>query len=190
MKTPQGLYRPAESAGRSGLHRQAGRRRSRPARRAPATRDRQPWNAVSQAVDAYRNFYVADRFLEANPGSGRRSMALRMRSFAWRPSAASPTASGSPGYSDSALPLVEKRMLDPRADLSVARRADDGDGRLSKTREYLGADEPQVKAAARQGIAGRAGRKAGRGDEARRCRCSARRTGKGGRRRSRRRPTR
>jgi hypothetical protein len=49
-----------------------------------------------------------------------------------------------PGYSDSALPLVEKRILDDRP---IHRWLDElqMEWSLSKAREYLGADDPQTK---------------------------------------------
>ena len=56
----------------------------------------------------------------------------------------SPTASGCPGYTDSALPLLEKRILDQRP---IYPWLDElmMEWSLSKAREYLGADDPQTQ---------------------------------------------
>src|SRR6185369_16298285 len=49
-----------------------------------------------------------------------------------------------PGYSDSALPLVAKRLLDEEPIYSWLDRMT-MEWSLSKAREYLGADDPQTK---------------------------------------------
>ena len=99
-----------------------------------------PWTDVSQAVRAYRDFYVADRFSLPQGDLFGYAMTL-VRAAAERNK---PNAERFPGYSDSALPLVEKRLLDakpiyPWLDQLTMEWS------LSKSREYLGADDPQTK---------------------------------------------
>ena len=98
------------------------------------------WNDVASAMRAYRNFYVADRF--SLPSGDLFGYAITLvRAAAER---SKPNAERYPGYSDSSLPLVEKRLLDERPitpwldQLSM-------DWSLSKAREYLGADDSQTK---------------------------------------------
>ena len=89
---------------------------------------------------AYRNFYVADRF--SLPQGDLFGYAITLvRAAAER---GKPNAERFPGYSDSQLPLVEKRLLDqkpiyPWLDQLMMEWS------LSKSREYLGADDPQTK---------------------------------------------
>ena len=99
-----------------------------------------PWADVAKAMDAYRDFYVADRF--SLPSGDLFSYAMSLvRAAAER---GKPNAERLPGYTDSALPLVQKRVLDERPiypwlDQLVMEWS------LSKAREYLGADDPQTK---------------------------------------------
>jgi V8-like Glu-specific endopeptidase len=99
-----------------------------------------PWAEVAGAMRAYRDFYVADRF--ATPQGDLFGYAMTLvRAAAER---TKPNTDRFPGYTDSALPLVEKRLLDERPiypwldELTMSWS-------LSKSREYLGADDPQTK---------------------------------------------
>ena len=99
-----------------------------------------PWGNVAKAMGAYRNFYIADRFSLPSGDLFGYAMTL-VRAAAER---GKPNADRFPGYSDSALPLVEKRLLDERPiypwlDQLMMEWS------LSKSREYLGADDPQTK---------------------------------------------
>ncbi len=99
-----------------------------------------PWGDVAGAIKAYRSFYVADRF--ATPSSDLFGYALTLVRAATERS--KPAGERLPGYSDSALPLVQKRLLDPRP---ITPWIDELylEWSLSKAREYLGADDPQTK---------------------------------------------
>ena len=99
-----------------------------------------PWGDIAKATRSYRDFYIADRFSLPSGDLFGYAMTL-VRAAAER---TKPNADRFPGYSDSALPLVEKRLLDERPiypwldQLSM-------EWSLSKSREYLGADDPQTK---------------------------------------------
>ena len=99
-----------------------------------------PWTDVARAMSAYRDFYVADRFSLPSGDLFGYAMTL-VRAAAER---GKPNTDRLPGYTDSALPLVQKRVLDeqpiyPWLDELVMEWS------LSKAREYLGADDPQTK---------------------------------------------
>lgn len=99
-----------------------------------------PWTDISGAVDAYREFYIADRFSQPAGDLFGYARAL-VRAADER---GKPNAERLPGYTESALPLLEKQVLDPRPvypwleELMV-------EWSLSKAREYLGADDPQTR---------------------------------------------
>ncbi len=99
-----------------------------------------PWAEIAKAMGSYREFYVADRFSLPQGDLFGYAMTL-VRAAAERPKA---NAERLPGYSDSQLPLVQKRLLDqkpiyPWLDQLFMEWS------LSKAREYLGADDPQTK---------------------------------------------
>jgi len=99
-----------------------------------------PWGDIAKAMRAYRDFYVADRFSLPSGELFGYAMTL-VRAAAER---TKPNSDRFPGYSDSALPLVQKRLLDeepiyPWLDQMTMEWS------LSKSREYLGADDPQTK---------------------------------------------
>ena len=99
-----------------------------------------PWGDVAKAMRSYREFYIADRYSLPQGDLFGYAMTL-VRAAAER---GKPNAERFPGYSDSALPLVEKRLLDekpiyPWLDQLFMEWS------LSKSREYLGADDPQTK---------------------------------------------
>jgi hypothetical protein len=99
-----------------------------------------PWADTAKAMRSYRDFYVADRFSLPQGDLFGYAMTL-VRAAAER---GKPNAERFTGYSDPALPLVEKRLLDekpiyPWLDQLYMEWS------LSKSREYLGADDPQTK---------------------------------------------
>ncbi|RIX32755.1 S46 family peptidase [Sphingomonas edaphi] len=99
-----------------------------------------PWADVAKAMASYRDFYIADRFSLPQGDLFGYAMTL-VRAAAER---GKPNAERFPGYSDSVLPLVQKRLLDQRPiypwlDQLMMEWS------LSKSREYLGADDPQTK---------------------------------------------
>jgi hypothetical protein len=99
-----------------------------------------PWADVAMAMSAYRNFYVADRFSQPQGDLFGYAMTL-VRAAAER---GKPNSERFPGYSDSQLPLVEKRLLDERPVYPWLDRLY-MEWSLSKSREYLGADDKQTK---------------------------------------------
>ena len=99
-----------------------------------------PWADIGKAMRSYRDFYVADRFSLPQGDLFGYAMTL-VRAAAER---TKPNTERFPGYSDSALPLVQKRLLDekpiyPWLDQLTMEWS------LSKAREYLGADDPQTR---------------------------------------------
>ena len=99
-----------------------------------------PWATAGGAVAAYRNLYLAQRFLR--PRSDLFSYAFRLVRAAGERT--KPDAERLPGYSESALPLLEKQLLDaspvtPWLDQLKTEFF------LSKAREYLGPDDADTK---------------------------------------------
>ncbi|MEO6113276.1 MAG: S46 family peptidase [Sphingomicrobium sp.] len=99
-----------------------------------------PWSDVARAVAAYRQLYLSYRFVQPS-GDLYDYAATLVRAADER---AKPDADRLPGYSDSALPLVEKRLLDARPITPWLDRLQ-MEWSLSKAREYLGADDPDTK---------------------------------------------
>ncbi|MBC7496651.1 MAG: S46 family peptidase, partial [Sphingomonadaceae bacterium] len=99
-----------------------------------------PWADSEKAVAAYRNIYLTRRFLRPRSDLFGYAAAL-VRSAAER---TKPDGERLPGYSDSALPLLEKQLLDPTP---VTPWVDQlkMEFYLSKAREYLGPDDADVK---------------------------------------------
>ncbi len=99
-----------------------------------------PWGEVEQAITAYRALYVPQRFTQP---SGDLYGYARNLVFAAQ-ERAKPNAERLPGYTDSALPLLEKRLTDKRP---VYQWLDEliMEWSLSKAREYLGADNPDTR---------------------------------------------
>jgi hypothetical protein len=99
-----------------------------------------PWGDVARAMTAYRGFYVQRRF--ATPQGDLFGYALKLVRLASERN--KPAGDRLPGYSDSAIPLAEKTVLDdhpiyPWLDTLMMSWS------LSKAREYLGADDPQTR---------------------------------------------
>lgn len=99
-----------------------------------------PWGQVASAVSAYREMYLPYRFL--TPQSELYGYAETLVRAAMERE--KPNGERLPGYTDSALPLTEKGLLDERPiypwleQLTLAWS-------FSKAREYLGADDPDTK---------------------------------------------
>jgi len=99
-----------------------------------------PWTTVSQAVDAYRTLYVPYRFIEPMSDLYGYAHAIVMAAKERQ----KPNAERLPGYTESALPLLEKQVLDERPvypwleELQLSWS-------LSKAREYLGPDDPDSR---------------------------------------------
>ncbi len=99
-----------------------------------------PWGAVAGAVRSYREVYLPVRFLGPNSDLQGYAQTL-VRAAAEREK---PNGERLPGYTDSALPLTQHRLLDDKPiypwleQLTMAWS-------FSKAREYLGADDPDTQ---------------------------------------------
>ncbi|MES2753332.1 MAG: S46 family peptidase [Pseudomonadota bacterium] len=104
-----------------------------------------PWGQIAAATLAHRALYYDYFFLDSNAGGGsdlyRYAKAL-VRAAAEREK---PNAERLPGYTDSALPLLEKQLTDAAPVYPWLDR-ESLTFWLSKTREYAGVDNPRVKA--------------------------------------------
>jgi len=99
-----------------------------------------PWSEMDAAVKAYRKLYMPARFIEPSGDLYGYAETLVMGAA----ERAKPNAERLPGYTDSALPLTEKRLLDAAPVypwLDELRM----EWSLSKAREYLGVDDPDTK---------------------------------------------
>ena len=99
-----------------------------------------PWADIAKADAAYRNIYLANRFM--TPRGDLYTYAQELVRAA--DERTKPNGDRLPGYTDSALPLLEKQVLDahpiyPWLDQLMLEWS------LSKGREYLGADDPDTK---------------------------------------------
>jgi len=99
-----------------------------------------PWSEVAKAVAAQRELYYSIRFVE--PQSDLYAYAASLVRAAEE--GTKPNADRLPGYSDSALPLIEKEVLDARP-ITLWLDQLKLEWSLSKSREYLGADDPDTK---------------------------------------------
>jgi hypothetical protein len=104
----------------------------------PAGKD--PWSGIASTMRTYRDFYVARRFSLPDGDLFGYAMTL-VRAGAER---GKPNAERLPGYSDSALPLKQKQLLDERPIYNWLDQME-MEWSLSKAREYLGADDPQTR---------------------------------------------
>ena len=104
-----------------------------------------PWANVQRASDAYASFYPEYLMLEQRAGWGSDLYDyahILVRAALER---AKPDAERLPGYSDSALPLLEHEILDEAPVYPWLEELTLGFW-LSKTRELLGADDERVRA--------------------------------------------
>lgn len=99
-----------------------------------------PWTAIESAVAAYRNLYIPYRF--DAPSGGLFGYAQSLVFAAQE--RAKPNSERLPGYTDSALPLAQKQLLDERPVYPWLDELMMG-WSLSKAREYLGVDDPQSR---------------------------------------------
>jgi len=99
-----------------------------------------PWSDVAKAVAAQRELYYSSRFIE--PQSDLYSYAATLVRAAEERT--KPNSERLPGYSDGGLQLIEKEVLDARP---ITPWLDQLklEWSLSKSREYLGADDPDTK---------------------------------------------
>jgi hypothetical protein len=99
-----------------------------------------PWADIARAAEAHRNLYLARYF--ALPRGDLFNYAITLVRGAEE--RAKPDAERLPGYTQSALPLVQKRLLDPEPIYPWLDRLY-LEWSLSKAREYLGADDHETR---------------------------------------------
>jgi hypothetical protein len=99
-----------------------------------------PWKDISEATAAYRSLYLTYRFIQPS-GDLYKYAATLVRAAEER---TKPNEQRLPGYSDSALPLLEKQTLDPQPIVPWLEQLE-LEWSLSKAREYLGADDPDTR---------------------------------------------
>jgi V8-like Glu-specific endopeptidase len=99
-----------------------------------------PWGDISQAMAAYRELYLPYRFIQPSGDLYNYAAAL-VRAAEER---TKPNEDRLPGFSDSALPLLEKQVLDAKPIVPWLDQLE-LEWSLSKAREYLGADDPDTK---------------------------------------------
>lgn len=99
-----------------------------------------PWAEMDKAVQAYRPLYLAARFTEPSGSLYGYARTLVMAAA----ERAKPNAQRLPGYTDSALPLTQKRLLDA-APVYPWLEELELEWSLSKAREYLGADDADTR---------------------------------------------
>ena len=99
-----------------------------------------PWSDVGRAMTAYRAMYMPYRFIQPS-GDLYQHAAMLVRAAEER---TKPNEERLPAFTDSALPLLEKQLLDPQP---VVPWLDQlmMEWSLSKAREYLGPDDPDSK---------------------------------------------
>ena len=114
---------------------------------------------------AYRGFYHRYSQLEARAGFGSSFTATPATSCAPPWNGKSPMPIACPDTPTSPLPLLKKQFLDPGPTYPWLEELKIGFW-LSKTREYLTADDPAVKALLGREFAGEPGAHAGRRHEA------------------------
>lgn len=104
-----------------------------------------PWAEIANAEAAYRNLYFPYYLLEARAGMGSTLYGWARGIVRTAAEREKPNADRLPGYTNSALPLTTKQILDPAPTYGWLERMQ-VEMWLSKAREYLTADDPRVKA--------------------------------------------
>lgn len=106
--------------------------------------DPAPWDAIAAADKRLREIYLEWFFLEGRAGAGAIPYGWARDLVRAAAEREKPNAERLPGYTDSALPLVEKRLTDPTPYAPWLEQMT-LEFWLSKTREYLTVDSPQAK---------------------------------------------
>ncbi len=99
-----------------------------------------PWAAVDDAITAYRALYLPYRFTDPSGDLYGYARSLVMAAQERQ----KPNSERLRGYTDSSLPLLEKRLLDARPVYPWLDELAMG-WSLSKAREYLGVDDPDSR---------------------------------------------
>lgn len=105
-----------------------------------ATEEGNPWTAVEDAVSAYRTQYLSARFTQPSGDLYGYAQTLVLAAI----ERAKPNGERLPGFTDGALLLLEKRLLDERPVYAWLEEMQ-LEWSLSKAREYLGADDPDTR---------------------------------------------
>lgn len=99
-----------------------------------------PWADVAKAVDFNRTIYLSRRFTQPSGDLYGYASSLVLAAIERE----KPNSQRLPGYTDSALPLLEKRLTDERPIYPWLDELVMG-WSLSKSREYLGVDDPDAQ---------------------------------------------
>lgn len=103
-----------------------------------------PWGEIAKAQGAYADNYVRYRMLEQTAGSASDLFAYARELVRAAQERAKPSTDRLPEYADARLPLLEKQILDEKpVDTPLEQLY--LEFWLSKTREYLTADDPATK---------------------------------------------
>jgi hypothetical protein len=103
-----------------------------------------PWGEVAKAQTAYRDNYLRYRQLESAAGSGSELFDYARTLVRAAQERAKPSAERLPAYAEPRLPLLQKELLDAKpVDAPLEQLY--LEFWLSKTREYLTADDPATK---------------------------------------------
>ncbi len=103
-----------------------------------------PWADLGRASEAYRALYLRYTLLEPRAGYTADLYGYAVKLVRAAQERAKPNAERLPAYSDSALPLLEKQLLDPEPIAPWLEELKIGFW-LARTREYLTVDDPAVK---------------------------------------------
>lgn len=104
---------------------------------------RDPWAEIARATDTYRDMYLRYIFLEARAGGGSELFAYARALVRAAEERTKPDKDRLPEYRETALPLIEKEIVDPRPSYPWLEELDMAFW-LSKTRENLTVDAPEV----------------------------------------------
>ncbi len=99
-----------------------------------------PWAEVEAATDAYRSLYLPFSYIQAQGDLAGYAQSLVLAAQ----ERAKPNDERLPGFTDGALPLLEKRLLDERPVYAWLNELM-LQWNLSKAREYLGADDADAR---------------------------------------------
>ncbi len=103
-----------------------------------------PWTSVDTAIAAYREIYLPYVWLESRAGATGDLYHWARTIVRAAQERTKPNGERLPEYSESRLPLLEKTLVDPKPTYPWLEEAVTAFW-LSKTREYLTADDPTVK---------------------------------------------
>ena len=102
-----------------------------------------PWRDVAGAMTAYRDLYIPYALLEGRPGWGSGLYLDAVRIVRAAAERAKPNGDRLPAFTDGALPLLGKQLLDD-APVHPWLEQIELEFWFTKVREYLGADDPRV----------------------------------------------